>query len=196
MTIKTVVAGPLGNNAYILMSGDSSAAAVIDPGYGADKILREVARLKANVTHILLTHPHFDHYGQIGAIKKATGAAFCMHKDGVRLLPGSVPEPDILLSQGDTIEVGSLKMGAIYTPGHCEGSVCYTCGDVMFTGDTLFCGEIGRCDLKTGDLDKMMVSLRKLDGIEKNYRVLPGHGEETTLNREKESNRYFEMARL
>ena len=99
--------------------------------------------------------------------------------------------PDVILKDGDKIQVGELTFDVINTPGHSNGSICIVCEDVIFAGDTLFKGTCGRCDLVNGDLNKMYVSLKKLADLPGDYRVLPGHESPTTLEYERHSNEYM-----
>ena len=101
---------------------------------------------------------------------------------------------DRTVVNGDTVEVGSLRFDVIATPGHTEGGVCYRCGEYLFTGDTLFCREVGRTDLKGGDFDTLLDSLRRLAALEGEYAVLPGHGEVSSLDHERSFNPYIRQA--
>ena len=100
-------------------------------------------------------------------------------------------EPTRLLAEGDTIEVGDVCLQVIETPGHTPGSCCFLCGDALFSGDTLFAGSIGRTDFPGGDDQAMAASLRMLAALEPGIRVFPGHGESTTLSKERMENPYL-----
>ena len=101
---------------------------------------------------------------------------------------------DRQLQDGDTLSVDELTFRAIHTPGHTKGGVCLICEDVMFAGDTLFAGEIGRCDLYGGDYQQMKKTLRRLAALPGEYHVFSGHGEDTTLDRERRTNYYMRRA--
>ena len=103
--------------------------------------------------------------------------------------------PDVFLNGDDIITCGTLKIFVKHTPGHTKGGVCYICESCIFTGDTLFCGSIGRTDFPGGNMDEMLKSLSCLDKLDGDYNIYPGHGESTTLNKERETNIYIREAR-
>ena len=190
MQIEQFVVPPLENNAYLLIDDNVSKAAVIDPALGADVILSKAQELSVQITHILNTHGHPDHICDNRRIKQETGAKLYIHElDAYRLLynpfsndpiPATV---DILLKGGEIIEVGSLKVEVIHTPGHTEGGCCFYLAEegVIFTGDTLFAGNIGRTDLDGSNPSAMLKSLKKLFTLPKSVKVYPGHGYSTTI---------------
>jgi len=190
LQIEQFVVPPLENNAYLLIDDNVSKAAVIDPALGADVILSKAQELSVQITHILNTHGHPDHICDNRRIKQETGAKLYIHElDAYRLLynpfsndpiPATV---DILLKGGEIIEVGSLKVEVIHTPGHTEGGCCYYLAEegVIFTGDTLFAGNIGRTDLDGSNPSAMLKSLKKLFTLPKSVKVYPGHGYSTTI---------------
>lgn len=209
MKIETLKLGENAGNCYILTDEVSGDIAVIDPAYYVDELKAAIEPIKDRVKYILLTHRHFDHILGAWGVKKQTGAkiAICEEDaDGLRSTKASLydefaymlpheqtpVEPDILLHEGDTITLGSLTITVMQTPGHTAGSVCYIVGDVMFSGDTLFDGAIGRTDLESGSPRDMRASLRRLRGIERDYLLYPGHGGTTTLNNERHFNSHME----
>ena len=184
-------------NCYGLTIGDETA--VIDLG----SLTPEVAEFAsgANITKILLTHRHYDHILGVAELKELTGAEVyisaldecglynpedCLRRG--RLIP---TRADVLLNDGDEINIGDEIIRVIATPGHTVGSVCFAAGDYLFTGDTLFNANIGRCDLPTGNLQQMEESLKKLAGLDKDYIVYPGHGESSRLFYEIKNNPYL-----
>ena len=203
MTIETMAVGFLGTNCYLVYSGDQ--AVVIDPGADAEKILERVEALSLKIEYILLTHAHFDHVLAVSEIIKKTGATLVSTEgERLRLTDAEVSGHTMLrnrefiplcadreVSDGEKITVGDMIFEFMLTPGHTEGSVCILCGDVMFSGDTLFAGTCGRCDLSGGDIGQMMKSLKKLFLLPGDFRVLSGHGEETTLSHERVTNMYM-----
>lgn len=193
MLVERFVVPPLENNAYILFDETTLKAAVIDPALGAAVILGKARELGAQIIYILNTHGHPDHICDNRRIKEATGAKLCIHElDAYRLLynpfsSDSIPYAvDILLKGGETLQIGSLKVEVIHTPGHTEGGCCFYLAeeDVVFTGDTLFAGSIGRVDLEGSDPAAMLRSLKRLFTLPKSVKVYPGHGYPTTIEDE------------
>lgn len=186
-------AAPLYTNTFLLI-GETGKAAAVDPAADAAQYLRLLERHGAQLTHILLTHGHYDHVGAAGALREKTGAQVWLNPQdaaGGRLFPFTAP--DHAYADGGTISVDTdLAFRAIATPGHSAGSVCLLCGDVLFSGDTLFAGDIGRTDLAGGDAQAMRQSLAKLcAAVAGNARVLPGHEEFSTMDAEKAHNPYL-----
>ena len=205
MTIERLTAGPIGNNIYILMAADGSAA-VIDPGFEAGRILAEIKRLNAKVQYVLLTHGHFDHAGCAAEIKAATGAQIALHEADCPMLKepamftrafGALAagaqgaEADIILHDGDTLPLGELTIRVLHLPGHSPGSCFFLVGDSIFSGDMLFKGCVGRTDLTGGDTEAMKRSIRKVNGLTGDYKVYPGHDAPTTLREEQRTNPYL-----
>lgn len=205
MTIERLTAGPIGNNIYILMADDGSAA-VIDPGFEAGRILAEIKRLNAKVQYVLLTHGHFDHAGCAAEIKAATGAKIALHEADCPMLKepamftrafGALAagaqgaEADIILHDGDTLPLGELTIRVLHLPGHSPGSCFFLVGDSIFSGDVLFKGCVGRTDLTGGDTEAMKRSIRKVNGLTGDYKVYPGHDAPTTLREEQRTNPYL-----
>ncbi len=205
MTIERLTAGPIGNNIYILMAADGSAA-VIDPGFEAGRILAEIKRLNAKVQYVLLTHGHFDHTGCAAEIKAATGAKIALHEADCPMLRepamftrafGALAagaqgaEADIILHDGDTLPLGELTIRVLHLPGHSPGSCFFLVGDSIFSGDMLFKGCVGRTDLTGGDTEAMKRSIRKVNGLTGDYKVYPGHDALTTLREEQRTNPYL-----
>lgn len=192
MNIKLMPVGYLAANCCVADDGNG-VCAVIDPGDGAKEILNYIEKAGLRCERILLTHGHFDHIGALAEVKNATGAKVCIAAPDA----GSLPvDADILVKDGDVVTAGALKFFVVQTPGHTEGSVCYICGDTMFSGDTLFAGDVGRTDLPGGSFTQMRQSLKKLNELPyADLAVIPGHEEATTLAHERETNRYMKAAR-
>ncbi len=205
MKIKTLQVGELGTNCYLVSDGNGITA-VIDPGDDFETICDALTGL--NPTTILLTHGHFDHTGAVNALKRKYGckvvisaldeemldddtknAAFLMNMTTTPI------KAEKLVNDGDTVEVGDLKFEVISTAGHTKGSVTYKIEDKLFTGDTLFRGTVGRCDLYGGNPARIIASLQKLSELEGDYEVFAGHDRKTTLDYERQTNHYLRTKR-
>lgn len=209
--IQRLVVGPLQANCYLFSSPEGLKTAIIDPGGDAEKIIADVERRGLKPTCIVNTHGHPDHTAANAAIKKRYGITLLIHKNDAPLLAqsdmlGSVagfsfdssPPPDRLLSDGEELEVGGLKLKVLHTPGHSAGSICLFYagqGDeepVLFSGDTVFEESVGRTDLPGGSHETLIHSIRsKIMPLPDDTRILPGHGPETALSSEKRFNPFF-----
>ncbi len=205
MELFTLAVGPLQENCYILSSQEGNAL-VVDPGDEGQRIAEFLRSKSLTPTKILLTHAHYDHVGAVKELKEAFGvevyaneleeiifASTKRRKFGARAQTDERYDitPDVNLSDGDIITQDELSVSLFHTPGHTPGSSCYLCGEYMFSGDTLFAGDIGRCDLLGGDYEVMKQSLEKLKTLKEDYTVLPGHGPSSTLERERQRNPYM-----
>lgn len=204
MKIITLSVGLLRTNCYIVYNEETLEALIIDPGDSSGRIISKVNELGLNITHIILTHSHFDHVMALASVQETCGGSICIHEyeamyleePGVNvLLTLGLPRihinpahADITLHDGDILECIGEKFTVIHTPGHTVGSICLDNGEVLFTGDTLFQSGCGRCDLPGGSIDNMYLSLKKLSGIDGDRIVYPGHGPSTTLDTERRSN--------
>lgn len=202
---ETFPAGPFECNCTILACGDTKDAVVIDPGGEVEKIAEIVAHYDLTVRAIVHTHAHLDHIYCTRDVKEAHGGSICLHKgDGFlydafamqAAMFGWKPRETVpverWIEHGDTIEMGKRTLAVIHTPGHTPGSVCFEVDGVdklLFAGDTLFRGSVGRTDLPGGDGKQLARSIkerlytRDLDTV-----VVPGHGPVTKLGDEARSN--------
>ena len=192
---KTVVTGELEENCYIVY--ENGVGVVIDPGDNAVSIAEFLRENGIKAEYILLTHGHYDHIGAAEEIRRITGAPVLCSDDEKELLLS--PElnlsheystdislmPDGTFSEGDKITAGDLEFKFLMTPGHTKGSAVIICRDNIYTGDTLFSGGYGRTDLPTGSFDDIVKSLRKLRNLDVNYKMYPGHGESSLLQRKR-----------
>ncbi len=201
MKIKVLPVGELGTNCYLLEDEDSKLCALIDPGDEAGRILEQVEKDGMQVKYILLTHGHYDHTTAVPELhEKLPQAEIYIHQAdsrgaGGRLFPLASQVDDLLLyDEGDVLQLGGLTIEVMNTPGHSLGSVVLKVGDVLFTGDTLFAGSCGRTDLRGGNYEQMLASLKRLALLEGDYHVLPGHDVASTLERERKSNYYMKEA--
>ncbi len=202
MLIDTLPVGPIMANCYIVGCEETRTAAVIDPGDEAERILTELARHELQLGYILNTHGHFDHVGGNRRLKEATGAQLLIHRLDAPMLSQldtaarmfglrseNSPPPDRTLEDGDHIAVGTLDFTVLHTPGHTPGGICFYGQGVVFAGDTLFAGSIGRTDFPGGDFDTLITSIRqRLFALPEEVKVLPGHMGPTTIGRERHYN--------
>ena len=198
MKVKVMQVGPIGTNCYILEDDTTGKTAVIDPGDEAGRILKVLEEDKVEVEYILLTHGHYDHTTAVPELARTfPQAAIYIHKAdangaGSQLFPlaGQV-EGLKYYDEGDTLPLGSLTIQVLHTPGHSPGSVTLKVEDVLFTGDTLFCGSMGRTDLGGGSYEQIMASLKRLGELEGDFHVCPGHDRTSTLDRERKYNPFL-----
>ncbi len=203
MHVEKLPLGPLQTNCYLAVCPLTQQAALIDPGWDDEQPFAAAERLGATITLILNTHAHFDHIGGNAAAVRRTGALLVVPAGDLSLLRikggadlwgiplEASPEPDRAVTGGEVLEVGALRFEVLHTPGHTAGHVCYyeRAHDVLFDGDVLFSGGIGRADLPGGDFDALMRSIREtILKLPDAVRVFPGHGEATTIGAERESN--------
>ena len=202
LKIHTLPLGAYQTNCYIVHDSAAETCAVIDPGYEADTILKKTADLGLKVDAVLLTHGHFDHVGAVEQIVEATGCRLWMSERdwsqvNTPLTAYFYPIANCdftevqFCEEGETIQAGGLTFTVLETPGHTWGSVCFRCGHVLFSGDTLFAGSCGRTDLPGGDGNKIRESLQRLARLEGSVTVYPGHGESTQMAWEKQYNPYM-----
>ena len=196
MKLTSLTVGSIGTNCFILYDEKTRDAVVIDPSDEAELVEARITALGLKVRAILLTHGHFDHGGDVERIRRLSGAPVYLHPAD-RALPSWLThglKADHDLAEGEVLELAGMRFTVLHTPGHTPGSVCFRCGDRLFAGDTLFAGSCGRTDLPGGSGADMLQSLRRLAGLEGDCTVFPGHGDMTTLDRERRSNPYVQMA--
>ena len=190
--VKQLAVGPMLNLAYIVGDADAGLCAVIDPGWDSQSILDAAKDLELKIEKILLTHAHFDHAGAVGDIAKETGAAIYVHTSET---PKSGDELTFVqTSDGDVIDLGSLKIECVHTPGHTPGSQCFLVGGNLFTGDTLFIDGCGRVDLPESNPGQMLKSLGRISKLDPTLKVWPGHdygGLTATMGELVETNPYL-----
>ncbi len=205
LAVRTFVVGPFLENTYLLWDSVSREAVVIDPGGEEDLVLDWIAKDALRPVAILNTHAHPDHVGGAARLRRAFDVPFCLHS-GDRFLLDALPEVcaqlgippieappiDRALAEGDAFPIGTHSIRVLETPGHSPGSVSFHAGDMLFSGDALFQGSIGRTDFPGGSLAVLLDSIRgKILTLPGATRVLPGHGPPTTVDDERRGNPFL-----
>ena len=202
MILKTFIEPPIDNNNYLIIDERSKEAALVDCSAVDGDIIEELDRAGAKLKYILLTHGHFDH---IAGIRPNPDVKVVMHKADLGWLEKTnqylpmfgmpamtVPKIDIFVEDGDILKLGNLDIKVIHTPGHTQGGVCYLVDGKLFSGDTIFREAVGRCDLEGGDFDQIVESIEnKIFTLPPETLIYPGHGRMTSVEWEKEHNRFL-----
>lgn len=207
LQVLQIPVGPFQANAWLLWEASPGAAALVDAGAEAARLLAEVERRGMTLETILQTHAHGDHIAALPEVVEATGATVYLHPDAEPMLhdaetnlsafagiPVTAPVAYSPVGDGDRIEVLGRGVDVLHTPGHAEGSVCYHFVDdgVVFTGDALFAGSIGRTDFPGGSFETLVGGIRqKLLALPDEIRVCPGHMGPTTIGRERRENPFL-----
>lgn len=201
MLVKTIPLGPIGTNCYLLGDEDAKVCAVVDPGDEAHRVLKMVEDSGLKLELILLTHGHYDHVTAVPGLRAAFPAVpvYIAPEDyaaeGKPAMYQMAPVTNVIFCRdGDVLKLGGLAIEVLGTPGHTPGSVTFKVGEVLFTGDTLFCGSMGRTDFPGGSYETIMKSLKKLGDLPGDYRVCPGHEGLSTLEAERKGNYYLREA--
>lgn len=206
MIVEMVTVGPFQENCYII-GDESGAGALIDPGDEAARIALNVERTKLEITKIIITHAHIDHVGAIAQLVNEYLCPLLMHEEAeamMKTLPqqaimmgmrfGKVPAVDQHITDDEVLEVGGIRLRSLYTPGHAPGHLAFYAEEqgMVFSGDALFAGSVGRVDLPGGSMDLLMRSIsEKLLPLPDATRVLSGHGPETNIGRERQTNPFL-----
>ena len=202
LLVHQLSVGPLQVNCFVVACQRTREAMVIDPGEDGPRILQLAESNGYQVKKIVNTHGHFDHIGANQPVKEATGAVLMMHEADLPLLQNArnhaqaygltvspSPDPDKFLNEGDVFSVGEQSFSIFHVPGHSPGSICLLSDGHLFVGDVLFAGSVGRTDLPGGDFDALIEGVReKLFRLPADTIVHPGHGPDTTIGREKQTN--------
>lgn len=208
MKIKRMVLGGLANNTYIVIGQDGVSAVLVDPAYEAERIIEFLTGQGLELKAMLITHGHFDHIGAVSKIVEHTGVAVVAHEEEAKIMSDSIKnlstyftsrgvtaEANQFISDKEVVDFGSdLRFKAIVVPGHSPKSTCYYSKDaaLVFTGDTLFSGSMGRTDYYNGDSHDLVKNIKeRLLFLPGETVVYPGHGETTTITNEKHYNPYL-----
>lgn len=207
LKFETFVVNHFFENTFLVFDDESQEAIIIDPGANEKKIEEAVLTRKLKVRTIVCTHCHPDHIAGAHHYQTLYKAPFVLHRNELPILDGfsewapmlgfqnsKKPNPDGFIRGGDFLKIGAHQFEVLETPGHTPGGVCLHCASqkLLFTGDTLFQGSIGRTDLPGGDMELLLDSISKqLMGLASDTQVLPGHGEFSSVGRESSTNPFL-----
>lgn len=206
MILKGIEVSNMAENCYIVGCEETKEAAVIDPGGNPRAVLKMLQEDNLIARYIINTHGHSDHTGANRAVKAATGAKILIHAGDAKMLVSSdsnfsflmgskqtSPPADQLIKEGDIIKIGNtIELEVIHTPGHSPGGICLKTGKVLFAGDTLFHGSVGRTDFPGGSYEDLITSIKtKLLCLNDDVVVYPGHGPSTTIGFERRNNPFL-----
>jgi hydroxyacylglutathione hydrolase len=192
MNVKCFKVGWLSTNCYVVSCEETKEAAVIDPGIETEAEAKEILDyIKQNgfhIKYIINTHGHPDHVSGNATIKEATGAPILIHESNSEHV-----QADRNLRNGDVIHIGNFKLVVLHTPGHTPDGISLLGDKVVFTGDALFAGSIGRTDFIGGSFQELMKSIKtKLLPLPDSFKVYPGHESSTTIGDEKKYNPFLQ----
>ncbi len=203
MKLYHLPTGLLHVNAYFLVNPQTNNAILIDGGESYKAIKKAEQDLGIKVTALLLTHAHFDHAGNARALQKDGVKVYVSKIDAPKLKNGlnlagdfgrqfEPLDADVLVDDGDELQIEGITVKVISTPGHTDGSVTFMVDDMLFTGDTLFLQSVGRTDFPTGDKNQLINSVKRLFNLDGEYKVYPGHEDFTTLSHERKYNMFVD----
>ena len=207
MIVEVLTVGPFQENCYIVGDEVSGEGALVDPGDEATRIALAVEQTGLEIGQIIITHAHIDHVGAIAPLVEEYACPVLMHEEAEAMLKtapqqammmglrfGKVPKVDRHVADEEVLEVGSLRLRSLYTPGHAPGHLSFLIEgeEAVFSGDALFAGSVGRVDLPGGSMEVLMRSIEeRLMPLPDDTRVLSGHGPETTIGRERMTNPFL-----
>lgn len=201
MKVDHIVVGPLQSNCYIVCGENSLDAMIIDPGDEPGRIVKVIENKKLNLLYIICTHGHFDHIGAVSALKRKTGAKIVLHKDELQIYSTGKdqaafwgyeieepPAPDMFVKEGDELSIKGVRFEVLHTPGHSPGGICLYSEGIIFTGDTIFAGSVGRTDFYGGSLEELKKSFKRIISLPPATEIFSGHGDFSTVQAEKTMN--------
>jgi hydroxyacylglutathione hydrolase len=207
MIVEMLTVSPFQENCYVIGDEKSMGGAIIDPGDEATRIALTVERVGLQISQIIVTHSHIDHVGAVAQLVDEYMCPVLMHAEAEAMLKtvpqqammmgmrfGKIPNVDLHVGDDEVLEVGSLRLRSMYTPGHAPGHLAFLVEDegLVFSGDALFAGSVGRVDLPGGSMEVLIRSIsERLLTLPDETRVLSGHGPETTIGRERVTNPFL-----
>ena len=208
MILEMLTVGPFQENCYLIGDEASGVGAVVDPGDEAASIAMAVEQTGLEIGSIIVTHAHIDHVGGVAALVDEYACPVLMHAEAEPMLEqlptqalmmglrfGKIPTVDRHIGEGETLEVGDLRLRPLYTPGHAPGHLAFYIEDegLVLSGDALFAGSVGRVDLPGGSMEVLMCSIEeRLMTLPDETRVYPGHGPQTEIGNERATNPFLQ----
>lgn len=208
LIIEHILAGPIQTNLYVVGDPETQTGAIVDAGNAAEDLLNTADEHELDIEFIWQTHAHVDHVMGLNEVKEQTDADIYLHEEempiyeaiprqgqmfGLNITLPEPPQVDVFVEEGETLQLGNLEAEVFHLPGHSPGSIGFYFADedVIFSGDVLFEGSIGRTDIPGADPEAIKRSLNRLKKFPDETRVLSGHGGETTIGREKKANPFL-----
>lgn len=206
MILERIVVGPFEVNCYIFGDAKTKEVLVVDPGEDFPVIWGTIQKAEYKIKGIVLTHGHADHIGAVAELKNKTLAPIYIHPEDKEMLTDpklnrsiywgvaiTAPPADRFLKEGEILKIGSLSLKVIHTPGHTPGGVCLEHDKILFSGDTLFAGSIGRTDFPGSSFQSLIDSIKKkLLILPDEVEIYPGHGPSSTIGEERVSNPFLQ----
>lgn len=186
----------MGNFVYLIGDKKKKECALVDPAWDVDAVLKQAEKDGMKVVAGILTHTHFDHSNGVEALVQKTGVKVYVHENEAKYLK-EIKGHLVETREGSQLRIGDLEMTFLHTPGHTEGGQCILAGNRIVTGDTLFVGACGRCDLPGGDEKKIVQSLKRLASLDGALEVFPGHAygdaDSSTIEHERTTNPFMQF---
>jgi len=186
----------MGNFIYLIGDKKKKECAMVDPAWDVDAVLKRTEKDGMKIVAGILTHTHFDHSNGVEGLIQKTGVKVYVHENESKFLK-EFKDHLVETREGSKFQIGDVEMTFLHTPGHTEGAQCILVGDKLVTGDTLFVGACGRCDLPGGDEKKIMQSLKRLASLDGSLQVFPGHAygdaDSSTIERERRTNPFMKF---
>lgn len=193
---KQISVGYMGNFVYLIGDKNKKECVMVDPAWDVDAVLKQAEKDSMKVVAGILTHTHFDHSNGVVPLIQKTGAKVYVHENEAKYLQ-EIKGHLVETKEGSKLRIGDVEMTFLHTPGHTEGAQCILFGNKIVTGDTLFVGACGRCDLPGGDEKKIMQSLKRLASLDGALEVFPGHAygdaDSSTIEHERKTNSFMKF---